>query len=117
MPNFMSRSSDSVPASRRAAQDLLERGAALAPLHLLELGEASAGLLERHRDDLAVLAFLGALELAFDVAQMELLLRHHALQCRDVLAPVEAAEMGLELIVGQALDGIDRRERDDAADV
>src|SRR5262249_5596331 len=113
-PNFMSRSSDSVPASRLAAQDLLERGAALAPLHLLELGEASAGLLERHGDDLAVLAFLGALELALDVAQMELLLRHHALQRRDVLAPVEAAEMGLELIVGQALDGIDRRERDDA---
>src|SRR5262245_39182243 len=117
MPNFMSRSSDAVPASRPAAQDLLERGAALAPLHLLELGEASARLLERLNDDVAVLALLHTLQLALDVAQVELLLRHDALQRRDVLAPVEAAEMGLELVVGQALDGIDRGERDDAADV
>src|SRR5262249_9978010 len=117
MPNFMSWSSDSVPASRPAAEDLLERGAALVPLHLLELGEAGARLLERHGDDLGVLAFLGPLELALDVAQVELLLRHHALQRLDVLGPVEAAEMGFELIVGQALDRIDGRERDDAADV
>src|SRR5215469_5088147 len=117
MPNFMSWSSDAVPASRPAAQDLLERGAALAPLHLLELGKAGARLLERHGDDLAVLALLGPLELALDVAQVELLLRHHALQRLDVLGPVEAAEVGLELVVGQALDGVDCRERDDAADV
>src|SRR5262245_31933688 len=117
MPNFMSWSSDAIPASRPAAQDLLKPGAALAPLHLQEFGKASARLLERHGDDLAVLAFLGPLELALDVAQVELLLRHHALQRLDVLGPVEAAEMGLELIVGQALDGVDRRERDDAADV
>src|SRR5262249_20366127 len=83
----------------------------------LELGKASARLLERNGDDLAVLALLGPLELALDVAQVELLLRHHALQRRDVLGPVEAAEVGLELVVGQALDGVDRRERDGAADV
>src|SRR5262249_17140385 len=117
MPNFMSWSSDAVPALRPAAQDLLERGAALTALHLLELGKASARLLERHGDDLPVPALPGPLELVLAVAQVELLLRHHALQRLDVLGPVEAAEVGLELVVGQALDGVDCRERDDAADV
>src|SRR5262249_30743533 len=117
MPNFMPWSSDAVGASRPAAQDLLEGRAALAALEVLELGESRARLLERRGDERPVLALLGLLQLTLDVAQVEPLLRHHALERLDVLGAIEAAEMGLELVVGQPLDDVDGREGDDAPDV
>src|SRR5262245_49417737 len=115
MPNFMSSSSVPVRASRPRAEQSLERLAAPAALHLAELGEALARLLDRDGDERAVLAALGPLELVLDVAQVELLLRHHALEHLPVRRTIEDAEMGLELVEGQALDGVDGRERDDAA--
>src|SRR4029450_10266981 len=115
MPNFILWSSVPVRASRPCAEQSLESLAALAALHLAELCEALARLLEGDRDERAVLAALGALELVLDVAQMELLLRHHALEHLAVRPPIQHAEMGLELVEGEALDGVDGSERDDAA--
>src|SRR5262245_24644973 len=114
MPNFMSWSSVPARSSRACAEQSLQRLAALAALHLAELREALARLLERDGDERAVLAALGPLELVLDVAQMELLLRHHTLEHLPVRRTIEHAEMGLELVVGEALDGVDGRERDDA---
>src|SRR5262245_22955080 len=113
MPNFMS-SSVPVPPSCPRAEQSVERLAALATIHLAELREALARLLERDGDEGAVLAALGPLELVLDVAQVELLLCHHALEHLPVRRAIEDTEMGLELVVGEALDGVDGRERDDA---
>src|SRR4029453_8807945 len=115
MPNFISWSSVPVRASRPCAEQSLECLAALAALHLAELCEALARLLEGDRDERAVLAALGPLELVLDVAQMELLLRHHPLDPLAGRPPIQHAEMGLELVEGEALDGVDGSERDDAA--
>src|SRR5262245_43309846 len=115
MPNFMSWSSVPARSSRACAEQSLQRLAALAALHLAELREALARLLERDGDERAVVAALGPLELVLDVAQVELLLRHHALEHLPVRRAIEHAEMGLELVEGEALDGVDGRERDDAA--
>src|SRR5262249_15086334 len=116
MPNFISYSSETAE-SGAAAQDSLQLRAALAPSVLAELREAHAGLLDRHRHDVAVFALLRAAELVLDVAQMEPLLRHHAFQRLAILAAIERAEVRLELVVRQALDGGDRGERHDPPDV
>src|SRR5262245_13453533 len=115
MPNFMSWSSEW--CSRAPAEQLLQGGPALAPLHLAELREALPGLLDGDRDEPAVLTLLRPLELVLDIAQVELLLRHDAFQHLTVLATIQDAEVRFELRVGQALDGVNRRERDDAPDV
>src|SRR5262245_1781799 len=119
MPNFMSWSSDAgdVTPSGAAAQNLLERRPSFATALVLELDEACARLLERRPDEVRVLALLRAIELALDVAQVELLLRHHALERLDVLTTVQGEQVRLELVVREPLDRIDRRERDDPSQV
>src|SRR5688572_8216661 len=111
MPNCMSCS------LRAAAEEAVERLHGLGPAGLLEDLEARARLLERDRDERAVLALHLPLELLLDVAQMELLLVDHALQDLAVLTPVEAGEVEVELVVGQPLDRVDAGEDDDAPHV
>src|SRR4030095_377813 len=115
MPNFMSWSS--AWCSRAGPEQLLERCPALAPLHLVELREALPRLLDCEGEEGGVLTLLRPLELVLDVAQVKLLLRHDPLERLPVLGTVEHAEVGFELVVGQALDGIDRGEGDDTPDV
>src|SRR5262245_33467156 len=113
----MSWSSDRRARSRPAAEQLLQLGAALAAAILAELREPGARLLDRHRDELAVLALLRPAELLLDIAQVELLLRHHALERLAVLAAIEHPEVGLELIEGEPLHRVDGGEGDDASQV
>ena len=54
-------------------------------------------------------------QLGLDVAQVELLLGHHAFERGHVAGPIEREEVGLELRVGEPLDRVDRREDEDAA--
>src|SRR4029450_9588032 len=115
MPNFMPWSS--AGCSRAGAEQLLERSTTLAPLHLVELREPLPSLLDCDGDERAVLALLRPVELVLDVAQVKLLLRHHALEGLAVLGAIEHAEVRLELGGGQPFDGVDSGERDDAPDV
>src|SRR5262245_21427889 len=114
MPNFMSWSSDAErDASGAAAENLLERRPSFATTRVLELDKPCARLLERRRDEVRVLALLRPIELTLDVAQVELLLRHHALERLDVLTTVQGEQVRLELVVREPLNRIDGRERDD----
>src|SRR5262245_64601628 len=119
MPNFMSWSSDAgdVTPSGAAAQNLLERRPSFATALVLELDEAGARLLERRPDEVRVLALLCAIELTLDVAQVELLLGHHALERLDILAAIEGEQVRLELVVREPLDRIYRGKRDDPPQV
>src|SRR5204863_5464867 len=101
--------------SGAGAEQPLQRVVGLRATGLLEFREACARLLERHGDEGAVLARHLPLELALDVAQVELLLVDDALEHLAVLAFVEAREVDVELVVGDALDRVDAGEDEDAA--
>src|SRR5690349_739293 len=110
MPNCIGSSASG------GAEDRLDRASRLFLPCRLELGEPLPRLLERRADRGRVLAVLLPLELGLDVAQVELLLVHHAGERVDVLAPVEREQVVLELRVREPLDRVDRREDDDAAE-
>src|SRR6185503_13483700 len=115
MPNCMSCSLLSVCRSGAATEQPLERLHRLSPARLLEDLEARLGLLDAQRDERGVLALHLPLELVLDVAQVELLLVDDALEELAILTSVEAGEVDVELVVGDALDGVDTGEDHDAA--
>src|SRR6202795_2681061 len=117
MPNCMTGPLRPCWRSGARAEQALERLHGLGPTRLLEHREPRLRLLERRGDERALLARRLPLELVLDVGQVELLLVDDALEHLAVLAPIEAREVDVELVVGEALDGVDAGEDDDPPEI